>query len=56
MNWLVLIPVGVALIALIIFLIKRNLKDEKDVEELLNNDYPKPKEDESDVNTEEITK
>jgi hypothetical protein len=56
MNWLVLIPVAIALIALVVFLIKRNLKDEKDVEELLNNDYPKPKNDESDVDPEETTK
>ncbi len=54
MNWFVLIPVAIALIALVIFMVKRNLKDEKEVEELLNNDYSKPKEEDADA--EEITK
>ena len=56
MNWFILIPVAIALIALVIFMIRRNQKDEKKFEEQLNNDYPKPKEDEKDVDAEEITK
>jgi hypothetical protein len=56
MNWLILIPVGVALVALIIFLIKRNQKDEAVFEEQLNNNYAKPKEDENDTDSEELTK
>lgn len=56
MNWLILIPVGLALVALVIFLIKRNQKDEAAFEEQLNNDYPKPKEDEADAEPEELTK
>lgn len=56
MNWLILIPVGVVLVALVIFLIKRNQKDEAAFEEQLNNDYAKPKEDENDPDPEEITK
>lgn len=45
-NWTVIIIVGVVLIALVIFLIARNRKDEKELEHTLNEDYPKPKEDE----------
>lgn len=41
MNWTILIIFSIAIIALIIFLVVRNKKDEKDFEEQLNNDYPK---------------
>ncbi len=56
MNWYILIPFGIAVIALIIFLVKRNLKDEKKLEDQLKNDYPKPKDDKGDVETEEVLK
>ena len=46
MNWFILIPLGIAIIALIVFLIKRNQKDEKQYEEFSNNDYPKKPEEE----------
>ena len=45
-NWPVLIIVGVVLAALVIVLIVRNRKDEKVLEHELDEDYPKPKEDE----------
>jgi protein-S-isoprenylcysteine O-methyltransferase Ste14 len=45
-NWPVLIIVGVVLAALVIFLIVRNRKDEKMLEQELNEDYTKSKEDE----------
>lgn len=56
MNWLILIPVGVALVALVVFLIKRNQKDKAVFEKQLNNDYTKPKEEEKDTDAEETTK
>ena len=56
MNWYVLIPFGIAAIALIVFLIVRNQKDEKSFEEQLKDDYPKPKHDNGDVDVEEPTK
>lgn len=57
MNWLLLVPVALALIALIIFIIKRNKKDEKEFEQQMNEDYPKPKADGNDVDTgEEVIK
>lgn len=56
MNWLLLIPVGIGMIALIIFLVLRNIKDEKKMEQQLNNDYRKPTDDEGDIEVEDITK
>jgi low affinity Fe/Cu permease len=44
MNWPIIIVVGIAVIALIIFLVVRNNKDEKVFEQQLNNDFTKPKE------------
>jgi hypothetical protein len=52
MNWNIIIPVGLGLIALVIFLIRRNMKDEEQLEEKLKQDYQKPKE--SDVNDENV--
>jgi protein-S-isoprenylcysteine O-methyltransferase Ste14 len=43
MNWYVIIIIGVLAIALIVFLVIRNQKDEIDLEEKLNDDYSKPK-------------
>ncbi|MFP5042797.1 hypothetical protein [Parasediminibacterium sp. JCM 36343] len=40
LNWVLLIIFGVAAIALIVFLIKRNIKDEKKFEKQANNNYP----------------
>ncbi len=56
MNWLVLIPVGVGLAALIVFLIMRNIKDENKFENQLKNDYRKPRDDEGDIEIEDLTK
>ncbi|HZF65659.1 MAG TPA: hypothetical protein VEZ55_14290 [Chitinophagaceae bacterium] len=44
LNWSILVIVGVLLLALVIFTIVRNQKDEKDLENKLNNDYRKPQE------------
>jgi hypothetical protein len=56
MNWYILIPFGIAVIALIVFLVKRNQKDEVQLEDQLKNDYPKPKDDEGDITIEEVLK
>lgn len=45
-NWPALIIAGVVLAALVIFLIVRNRRDKKALKHKLNEDYPKPKEDE----------
>jgi len=56
MNWTVLIIFGIGALALIIFLVVRNQKDEKEFEEQVNNDYPKAKDEEGDVEADEVTK
>ncbi len=42
-------------IALIVFLVVRNQKDEKDFERDLNNDFPKRKSDEGDIDIDDLT-
>lgn len=42
-NWLVVALVILAAIAVVYFLIKRNLKDKKELEKQLNQDFEKPK-------------
>lgn len=56
MNWLFLILFGIAAIVLIVFLIKRNNKDEKVFEDQMNNDYHKSKEEEGDAEIDEVMK
>ena len=56
MNWPVLILVGIAAIALIVFLALRNRKDEKEFEDQLKNDYRKPKDEEGDTEIDEVKK
>jgi len=46
MNYCIIIPVIIAVIALIVFLIKRNQKDKKEYEKFLNNNFTKTKENE----------
>lgn len=41
MNWTAIIIVGILAICIVIFTIIRNNKDKKDLEQKLNNDYPK---------------
>jgi len=55
MNWAVLIPVGIILIALVVFLVYRNIKDEKKFEKQLNEDYPKSKDEEGDAEIDNVT-
>jgi preprotein translocase subunit YajC len=56
MNWTVIIIAGIVLIALIVFLVRRNAKDEKEFEQQQNNDYLKTKDEEGDVDTEDRIK
>ena len=56
MDWLIIIPVGIVLIGLLIFIIKRNMKDEKDFETQLKNDFHKTKQQGGDIKIEEETK
>ncbi len=56
MNWTVMILVGMACVALIIFLIVKNKKDKKDLEEKIKNDYPKPKDETGDIEIDKVLK
>ncbi len=53
MNWTVLIIVGIILVALVVFLIARNMQDKKKLEEQIKEDYPKPKESEHEIEIED---
>ena len=56
MDWPVIILLGIAAIALIVFLVRRNQKDEKQFEDQLKNDYRKPKDEEGDAEIDEVMK
>ncbi len=56
MNWLVIILISIAAVALIAFLVMRNIKDELNFKNQLNNDYRKPKKDKADIEIEEQLK
>lgn len=50
MNWILLAIVAIAAIFLVVFLIKRNLKDEKDLEVFLNENEIQIEEEEDEIN------
>ncbi len=54
MNWPVLILFGIGAIILLVFMVKRNYKDEKEFEKKLDNDYHKPKHTDADSNSEDV--
>ena len=56
MNWLILIPVGILLLTLIIFLVWRNWKDERKFEEQVNMDFPDATRKGQDADAEHILK
>ncbi len=53
MNWFVIVIVGIIVIALVVFTIIRNQKDKNEFEQQINNDYPKKKDAENDVEIDE---
>ncbi len=56
MNWPALISTGIILTALVVFLIRRNMKDEKEFEQQAKNNYNKAKDEEDDVDLDNILK
>ena len=56
MKWPVILLVIIGAVCLIGFLVWRNIRDEKDFEKKIKNDYPKPKDDEGDVEVDEVMK
>ena len=53
MNVLLLILFGIAAIALIVFMIRRNMVDKKEFEEKIKKDYRKPRDEEGDIDVED---
>ena len=53
MDWSLIIIVGIAALALVIFLFVRNLKDEKKFEKQIENDYQKSRSEEGDIEIDE---
>ena len=56
MNWTIIIIAAIILIALIVFLVTKNQKDEKEFENQQNKDYHKSKDEEGDIDSEASTK
>ena len=56
MNWSLIIIIGIAALALIAFLVIHNRKDEKVFEDQLKKDYRKTKDEEDDIDIDEVMK
>ena len=56
MNLAILIPFGILVIVLIVFLVVRNQKEKHKLEEKLNNDFHRSKKEEGDIDTDEVMK
>lgn len=54
MKGLILITFGILAIALIVFLVVRNQKDKSNFENKLNNDYPKSRSEDGDIEIDEM--
>jgi hypothetical protein len=53
MNWYIIIPIGILILVLVYFLVTRNIKDEKNFEDQLNNDFKDSTKSESDIESED---
>jgi low affinity Fe/Cu permease len=56
MNWYIIIPVSITVMAGIVFIIIRNNKDKKQLENKLNNELPVSKAEDADRESEEAMK
>lgn len=56
MNLFILIPVGILLLAVVFFLVWRNQKDEKKLEQQMNKDFPDATRKGADADAETILK
>ncbi len=52
MNWAVLIPFAILILALLAFMIIRNMRDEKKFIEQVKRDYKKSRDEEGDIDSE----
>lgn len=53
MNTTALALIGIAAVAIVVLLVMRNLKDKKELEEKIKNDYPKRKAGDEDIGVED---
>ncbi len=53
MSWIAIITGSLFIIGMVIFIIIRNQKDKHELEQKINNDYPKKRDDEGDIVIEE---
>jgi hypothetical protein len=53
MNWQLILLFGIVVLALIVFLVVRNIKDKKQLEETIKKDYKKPRDNEGDIEIED---
>jgi hypothetical protein len=56
MNWPLIIILGIVILAFMVFVVRRNLKDEKDFEGTIKNDYHKPRSEKGDIEIDEKMK
>ncbi len=56
MNWPLLIVFGALAVTLVVFLVVRNQKDEKELEKQIKDDYPKPRDEKGDIEIDEVMK
>ena len=56
MDRIILIPFGILVVALIIFMVVRNKKDKNKLVDKLNNDFHKSKDEEGDIEIDEVIK
>lgn len=52
-NWIVIGIVAFCIIILIVFILRKNLRDKKDLTNFLNNEYKGANKDESELNSED---
>jgi hypothetical protein len=55
-NWLTITLIAIPAVLLVAFMIYRNQKDEKVFEKELKEDYTKPRNEEGDIDIDELTK
>lgn len=56
MNWPIIIGAGILAIALIVFLVRQNNKDKRQLEEKIKKDYRHSKDEEGDAEIDEVMK
>ena len=56
MDWLLYLFFAIGVVSLLIFLVRRNLKDKRDLENQLNRTYFGSEKKESDIETEDVVK